>query len=63
MGPQIREILDDEAFVESLTDTERAPWESFKCVCANFLGRKESPDFSDGIQKRLNAYEEMGCRM
>ena len=63
MGPQIREILDDEAFVESLTDTERAAWESFKWACANFLGRKEYPYFSDGIQKHLNAYEEVGCRM
>jgi len=63
MGPQIREILDDEAFVESLTGTELAAWESFKWVCAYFLGRKISPDFSDGIQKRLKAYKEMGYRM
>jgi hypothetical protein len=63
MEPQIQEILDDESFVESLTDTEWTAWESFKWVCANFLGRKESPDFSDGIQKRLNVYKEMGCRM
>jgi hypothetical protein len=28
-----------------------------------FLRRKESPDFSDGIQKMLNAYKETGCRM
>jgi hypothetical protein len=55
VGPQIREILDDEAFVDSLTDTERAAWESFKRVCANVLGRKKSPDFSDGIQKLQNA--------
>jgi len=53
--PQIREILDDEAFVDRLTDTERAAWESFKRVCANVLGRKKSPDFSDGIQKLQNA--------
>jgi len=24
---------------------------------------KKSPDFDDGIQKLLNAYKEMGCRM
>ena len=63
MGPHIREILDNEAFVVCLTDTELAAWESFKWVCANFLGRKESPNFSDGIQKRLNTYNEMRCRM
>jgi len=63
VGPQIQEIVEDVAFVESLTDAERAAWESFKWVCENFLERKESPDFSDGIQKLLNAYKEMGCRM
>lgn len=63
VGPQVWEILQDEAFVETLTDTERVAWESFKWVCANFLGRKKSPDFSDGMQKLLNAYKEMGCCM
>ena len=55
VGPQIREILDDEAFLDSLPDTERAAWESFKTVYANALGRKKSPDFSDSIQKLQNA--------
>jgi hypothetical protein len=63
VGPEIQEKVEEEAFVESLTDTERAAWESFKLVCANFLGRKESPEFSDGIQKLLNAYKEMGCHL
>jgi hypothetical protein len=42
MGPQIRELLEGEAFVESLTDTERAAWESFKLVCAKHLRWKEN---------------------
>ena len=28
VGPQIRESLEDEAFVECLTDIERAAWET-----------------------------------
>jgi hypothetical protein len=50
VGPQIREILEEEAFVETLTDTERVAWESFEWVYANVLGRKNSADFSDDIQ-------------
>jgi hypothetical protein len=38
VGPQIQEIVVDVAFVEGLIDTDRAAWESFKWVCANFLG-------------------------
>jgi hypothetical protein len=63
VGPQIRGSLEDEAFVESTTDIERAAWESFKWICSNFLGRKKSPEFIDGIQKLLNAYKETGSRM
>jgi hypothetical protein len=61
--PQTREILEDEGFVETLLDTERAAWESVKWVSANFLGRKISADFSDGIQKLLNEYKETECHM
>jgi hypothetical protein len=63
VGSEIQEKVEEESFVESLADTERAVWESFKWVCANFLGIKESLEFSDGNQKLLNAYKEMGCRM
>jgi hypothetical protein len=38
--PQIQEIAEDVAVVERLVDTERAAWESFKWVCANFLGER-----------------------
>jgi len=54
VGPQIREIL------ESLIYLERSGWESLKWVCSDFLGRKKSPDFSDGIQTLPNVYKEMG---
>lgn len=54
MQPQIREIVEDVAFVESIADAERAVWESFKWVCKNVLERKELHDFTVGIQKILN---------
>jgi hypothetical protein len=41
MGPQIRELLEGEVFVESFTDTERAARENFKLVCAKRLRWKE----------------------
>jgi hypothetical protein len=44
----------------SLIDTERAAWESLKWVFSKSLGKKISPDFSDGIQTLPNAYKEMG---
>jgi hypothetical protein len=35
VGSRIRENLEDEAFVESLTDIERTAWESFNWVERN----------------------------
>jgi hypothetical protein len=63
VGPQTQEVLKNEPFVESVNDTEQAGWEGFWWVCANFLRRKTSPDFSDNIHKLLNAYKEIGCCM
>ena len=63
VGPQIREILKDEAFFTILTDKEQAAWENFKWVCSNFLGMKKAPDFKNGVHKLLHSYKELGCRM
>jgi len=40
VGPQIQEIMEDENFVDSLTETERATLESLKWVCINFIGER-----------------------
>lgn len=63
VGPQIREILNDEAFFTILTGKEQAAWENFKWVCSNFLGMKKAPDFKNGVHKLLHSYKELGCRM
>jgi hypothetical protein len=38
IGPQIRELFRDHQFDEILHG-EKAAWESFKCVCSDFLGK------------------------
>jgi hypothetical protein len=50
-------------FLECSIDRERAALESLMWVCSNFVGRKKSPDFSDGIQTLPNANKELGCHV
>ncbi len=38
VGPQIREVLKDGSFDESLTEYELRAWHSFKWICGHFLG-------------------------
>ena len=63
VGPQIREVLKDEAFEKSLNASELKAWHAFKWLCENFLGNHKSPDYREGVQKLLIAYKKMECRM
>jgi hypothetical protein len=63
VGPQIRQVLLDEGFQQSLSDLECEAWEAFKWICENFLGNQKSPMYKEGVKKLLASYQAMGCRM
>jgi len=63
VGPQIREVLQDTNFVDSLNVEEKEAWQAFTWTCQNFLGNHKSPTYKADIQKLLNAFQKMGCRM
>lgn len=63
VGPQIREVLHDAAFAESLNALELEAWMAFKWVCDNFLGNNKSPQYRQGVKRLLDTYHKLGCRM
>lgn len=63
VGPQIREVLKDSKFEDTLTRLELKAWQAFKWLCENFLGNFKSPAYRDGVENLLDAYGKMGCRM
>jgi len=63
VGPQIRQIMQDEGFQKSLDALELDAWNAFKWICENFLGNHKSPTYADGVQRLLDAYHKLGCRM
>ncbi|UYV61410.1 hypothetical protein LAZ67_1004760 [Cordylochernes scorpioides] len=46
LGPQIRELLQDGNFQNSLNEVDAAAWNSFRNVCKNFLGSVKYTDLS-----------------
>lgn len=63
VGPQIRDMLKHMVFEELLTLNEQFTWETFKLVCNGSLGNIRVPDYQECIEKLLQGYENMGCRM
>ena len=63
IGPQIKSVLKDEHFTESLSAAEFQAWNAFKWLCENFLGNHRSPAYKEGVQTLLHTYHNLGCRM
>lgn len=63
VGPQIRELMRDNAFKAKMTAVEKAAWTSFQSVVEGFLGNHKAPDYSARITNLVKSYKNLGCRM
>ncbi|UYV71963.1 hypothetical protein LAZ67_9001368 [Cordylochernes scorpioides] len=63
VGPQIRELLQDGNFQNSLNEVEIAAWNSFRNVCRNFLGSAKVENYRDIVNDLLLSYKALGCNM
>jgi len=45
IGPQIREIINDNLLEHLLTETEKSAWVTFKAVCLNFLENVKAENY------------------
>ncbi|UYV65537.1 hypothetical protein LAZ67_3004625 [Cordylochernes scorpioides] len=63
VGPQIRELLQDGDFQNSLNEIKVAAWNSFKNVCKNFLGSVKVENYRDIVNDLLLSYKALGCNM
>jgi hypothetical protein len=63
MGPQIRDLMQDEQFDEDLNECERNAWLSFKRICNDLLGNHKTLNYQDVVQDLLTLYKAVGCNM
>ncbi|UYV84178.1 hypothetical protein LAZ67_X001436 [Cordylochernes scorpioides] len=59
VGPQIRELQQDENFQNSLNEVEAAAWNSFRNVCKNFLGSVKVENYRDIVNDLLLSYKAL----
>jgi hypothetical protein len=63
VGPQIREVINDDKFSAVLEGEEKHAWEAFKLVVSNFLGNHKSSNYVQLVDSLLEAYGLMNCNM
>jgi hypothetical protein len=62
-GPQIREFTKGKTFDSVLNEVELAAWASFKNICSNFLLNNKADNYQEIVERLLQSYEAMGCKM
>ena len=62
IGPQIRQLLNDNQFVSQMVTAERRAWEEFRNVVNNFLGKHKSSDYAEHVQGMISNFRELGRR-
>uniref|UniRef100_UPI00358FBB52 uncharacterized protein n=1 Tax=Myxine glutinosa TaxID=7769 RepID=UPI00358FBB52 len=60
-GPQIRELMKDPKFDESMESNERNAWLSFKSIVTNFLGNHRSPEYECVVEGLLQSFQVHAC--
>ena len=62
-GPQIRELISDSNFDESMTNDEIQAWISLKSIIQNFLGNNRSPEYEEIVDVLMNNFRILVSRM
>ena len=62
-GPQIRELMKNSHFDESLEGEEINSWVAFKSIVTNFLGNRRSLEYEQFVEKLLHSFQHLGAHM
>jgi hypothetical protein len=61
--PDIRKLLSDATFESTMFATEKAAWQAFRDGITKFLGHVKDPNYTNIVNKMLDAFEDLGCNM
>jgi len=62
-GPQIRQLIKDPDFINSMNEIEQKAWNSFVSVVQNFLGKHKAENYVELVNEMLNNFRSLGCNM
>jgi len=62
-GPQIRKLMTDHKFLDTMSSIEKQAWMAFKSICENFLGNNKSSNYEELVNTLLLSFQNLGCNM
>lgn len=62
-GPQIRSLIKDPNFTDTMTEIEKKAWNEFVWLVKNFLGNEKGSEFSQHVEQLLSHFQRLGCNM
>ena len=62
-GPQIRQLIRDPEFENSMNEVELGAWKAFVLVVNNFLGNNKARNYTKLVNNMLTAFRNLGCNM
>ena len=62
-GPQIRQLIRDPQFENSMNKVELEVWKTFVLVVKNFLGSNKARNYTELVNNMLTAFRNLGCNM
>ena len=62
-SPQIRQLMKDPMFDETLSKAEQSTWQSLRSVVTNFLGNQQRAEYEKEIEELLKCFRQLRARM
>ena len=62
-GPQIRQLIREPEFENSMNEVELEAWKAFVLVVKNFLGNDKARNYAVIVNNMLTAFRNLGCSM
>ena len=62
-GPQIRKLLRDENFLETMNETEKNAWIGFREVVEGFLGNTRAENYREIVANMVKTFKSLECLM
>ena len=60
-SPQIRKMINDEDFIDSMLEEKKDAWTAFVDVVPNFLGNRKAENYEETARRLLRSYQQLGC--
>ena len=60
-GHQIRQLIRDPVFENSMNEVELEAWKAFVLVVKNFLGNNKARNYTELVNNTLTAFRNLGC--